>query len=190
MSGEGSKPQQEAADYAGREQFLRRFCAGDPAAMESVRQWAARIVASRFYSIPVEDRSDIVQQALMTVWYQATRPGFQLRTSVGAFVITVVMARCLDWIRRRRHHVPIADEFEDPQPAAPDTLVRDEALLLVREALRALTDFCREIIREHFLHELPYATLAERRGLAESTMRVHMRNCLRKLRVLMSDGAM
>jgi RNA polymerase sigma-70 factor (ECF subfamily) len=163
---------------------LRAFLAGEPAAVRQVERWAWEIVYFRWGSIPPEEREDVVQDAVAGVWRAVTRPGFRLRTHLRALVRRVAAARCIDRMRRRRPTATLDPALADPAPGPYDRVLRDDERARLRWAVQSLDERCRELIREHFFEDVDYTQMAERRQRAESTIRVHMFNCMKAIRRL------
>jgi RNA polymerase sigma-70 factor (ECF subfamily) len=164
--------------------LLRAFLDGEPGAVRRVERWAWEIVHFRWGSIPLSDRADLVQDAVADVWRAASRAGFELRESLRALARRVASARCIDWMRKRRPSASLSEDWADPAPSPYEALLAKDQRARVRWALMALDERCREIIREHFFEDLPYAVIAERRSRSESTMRVHMFHCMKRIREL------
>ena len=186
-----SVPRRETAVAGGRSEeahpdaaLLRAFVAGEASAVRRVERWAWEIVHFRWGSIPQADRADLVQDAVADVWRAASAPGFALRDSLRALVRRVAAARCIDWMRKLRPTAPLGDDWADVSDNPYEALLRKSDRARLRWVLRALDERCREIIREHFYEELPYAAIAQRRERSEATMRVHMFHCMKRIRQL------
>ncbi len=164
--------------------LLRAFVAGERSAVRRVERWAWEIVHFRWGSIPLDDRGDLIQDAVAGVWRAASRDGFELRSSLRALVRRVAAARCIDWLRRRRPGGPLPPQLADPSPDPYEWLLRRDERARLRWALQNLDERCREIIREHFYEGAPYAEIAARRDRSESTMRVQMFHCMKSIRKL------
>jgi RNA polymerase sigma factor (sigma-70 family) len=175
-------------DRSDDESLLRRFLTGERAAHDTVAAWASEVVRSRHYRVSPDDAADLVQATVTAVWIAAARDGFALTTGLRPFVHHVAMARCVDWIRRRRATVPVEDWLPDPGPPPDHELARAQELSMLRRALDRLKPFCRELIREHFQAGRTYGSIAADTGHAEATLRVHMHNCIRSLRSLYLSG--
>ena len=148
---------------------------------------AREIVAFRPYGIPRDEHDDVVQQSLAMVWRACGQPGFCLRTGLKAFVRKVVMARCVDWLRRRRAVTEVDENLEAPGREPAEAMLRADELERVRLALTHLGSGCQEIIRLHFLEELSYAEIAARLDRAEATLRVRVFNCMKELRARLAE---
>lgn len=162
--------------------LLRRLVAGEPSACRTVEHWARAIVLYQRLGLTREDREDIVQEVVSSVWRAASQPDFAVRRSLHAFVRTVTLARAIDRVRRRRRLVPAGDTLADPGPGPAESAESTEASTQLYGALEALDPRCREIIRLHYFEDWPYARIAAQEGRSEATMRVRMFNCIRTLR--------
>ena len=171
-----------------RDQLLERFRTGEPDACRQFERWASEVVFSKRYGVAPADRDDLVQETLRQTWEHASRPGFRVEHSLRALVHRIAMARCVDWLRRRRVTVEMREELlrEFPDPTA--RLEQERLLGAVHQAMQTLKPLCRDLIRWHFHEEKPCADIARDTGRNESTLRVHMFNCLRVLRSLMGMG--
>ena len=172
------------------EALLRAFLRGEPAACRRVERWAWEIVYFKPYGIALDEREDVIQQALAGVWGAATGGGFRLRHGLRGLVRSVAMARCVDWLRRRRATVEIDEETPDPRPGPVDLAAVREQIVRVEAALGRLDERCREIIRLHIFEDRGYAEIASLLGHPESTLRVRMFHCLKAVRRMLpaTDG--
>ncbi len=169
-------------DSGDRDTLLQRFLRGEQPAHAQVRRWAWEIVYFKPYHIPRDEHDDIVQQAVVHVWRAVSREGFELQIDLRALVRSVTMARCVDWIRRRRPSAEVDTEMPDLGPSAYDRLLEKDERAQIRWAVTELDEGCRRVIRLHFFEDLPYAEIAEREGRAEGTMRWRVFQCLKRLR--------
>lgn len=165
--------------------LLTRFRRGDDDACLQVEQWAAEVVRSPRYGVPPAERPDLVQESLRQTWEQSSQDGFTLTHSLRALVHRVAMARCVDWLRRKRTLVEMHDDLlhEFPEPTA--RLEQEQLLGRLQQGLQALKPFCRDLIRWHFHEQQTYPRIAQETGRNESTLRVHMFNCIKVLRSYM-----
>jgi RNA polymerase sigma-70 factor, ECF subfamily len=172
------------------EALLRRFLAGDAAAHRTIAGWAREIVRFRPYGIPRDAHDDVVQSSLGQMWTACSRPDFELRHGVRAMIRTIVLARCVDHLRRRRPTVELEETLPDPAPGPEEATAASDHWSRVQRAIAQVDARCREIIRLHFLDGLAYAELAGRMGHAPATVRVRMFHCMKEIRRLLDheDG--
>lgn len=168
--------------------LLGRFRRGDADACADVERWAREVVRSPRYGVAASDQPDLVQETLRQVWEQVTEPEFRLAHSLRALVHRIAMARCIDWLRRRRILVEIQDDLlrEVPDPTA--RLEVEQQVSQLHRALGEIKPLCRDLVRWHFHEQKTYGEIAASTGRNESTLRVHMFNCLKALRALMQMG--
>ena len=166
--------------------LLRRFLAGERGAHRTVEGWAREIVRFRPYGIHPSEHDDIVQQSLGMLWRACSRSDFALRWGVRAMIRKIVLARCVDHLRRRRPSQELEENLVDPSPSPLDVAVRDDRWAQLERALWQLNDRCREVIRLHFLDGLAYSDLAAKMGLAPATVRVRMFHCIKEVRRLLN----
>ena len=176
-------PEAKPHSYGHDQELLRRFLAGDPAACRTVQGWAREIVGFRPYGIPRFEHDDVVQQSLGMMWKACSREGFALRFGLKAMVRKIVLARCVDHLRRRHPTEPVDESLIDPGPDPERTILEADRWDSVERALRQLNQRCRDVIRLHFMDGVAYAELAERMGLAQATVRVRMFHCIKEPRI-------
>jgi RNA polymerase sigma factor (sigma-70 family) len=168
------------------EQLLRRFLAGNAAACRTVERWTWEIASFGRFQLAVDEREDVVQDTLASVWQAAGRRDFALRRGVHAFVRRVAVARCVDRIRRRRPTAELDPELPAVAPGPYEETLRRDEIGRLRWALEQLDERCRDLIRLHFYEDRSYAEIAARHERAEATMRVHMFNCMKAARSLLA----
>lgn len=171
----------------GEREELRSFLRGDPETCERVERWVREIIHFRYSRIPADDRDDVVQETVASVWRAVSRPAFELRTSLRAVVRRIAIARCIDRHRKLRLTEPLDESLPDPRPDPGEALLTHDRQDRVRWALQSLGANCREILRLYFLERMTYGAIAERLGRAESTMRVRMFHCMKRIRNLLAS---
>ena len=168
------------------EDLLRRFLLGERSAHRLVEGWARQIVRFRPYGIPRPEHEDVVQQAIGMLWTTCSRSGFELRVGLRPLVRRIVLARCVDRLRRMRPTVEAAEDLVDPALGLEAVALERERAVSVQRALQQLDDRCRDVIRLHFIDGMEYGQLAERFGLAPATVRVRVFHCLKEVRRLIT----
>ena len=154
--------------------------------------WAALLDKYRnlIYSIPLkyglsqDDANDIFQQ----VCTQILRRLETIRDlkSLAAWLIKVTTHLCFYWISKERRFEPGGIETEwGAAPELPDEVLKEfERQRLLHEALERLKPRCRELLHMLFFETppVPYATIAERLGLATGSIGFIRMRCLQTLR--------
>jgi len=144
-------------------------------------------VRFRPYGIPRDEWDDVVQQTVAMLWRACGKSDFALKRSLRALVRTIVMARCIDWLRRRRPSFEIEETLVDPSPARTGLGERGR---MGAGARRPPADG-RGMPRDH---PAPFprgaSVCRDRRALgrAEATLRVRMFHCMKEIRRLLGTA--
>ncbi len=161
---------------------------GESKACDTVEAWIAITVRSARLSIPPGERDDLIQDTLTSLLVASAREGFQLNRSFRGFVRKIALARCIDWIRRRRVVLPLHDDWPEADDDPLERLSRKETGERIRRALLDLGGSCRRLIRQRFYERRSYRDIArEMDGPSEGTLRVRLHECLKRLRRLAAD---
>ena len=121
----------------------------------------------------VNDADDIVQEAFMRVLKARERISF---SSPKAFLFATARNLALDHLRREKSSrteslVQIeALSVSEERDGIPETLVRDQELSLLSEAIQALPDRCRQVFTLRKVYGLPPREIAARLGISERTV--------------------
>ncbi|HRE83122.1 MAG TPA: sigma-70 family RNA polymerase sigma factor [Opitutaceae bacterium] len=98
----------------------------------------------------------------------------------GGYLFVTARNLALDLLRRREV-VPMGSLEEDPvsrvlddRPDAAESLSREQELELLADAIRALPERCREIVRLRRLEGLSHREIADRLGIREATVNAQL----------------
>lgn len=137
---------------------------------------------------------DVVQDSFLGLWRNAGRYA-EDKGSVRGWLLAIVRHRAIDSMRRRKNAVAIADETEEPLPAAltlpdiwPEVAGRLDAEL-VRQALGKLPQAQREAIELAYFDGLTQREIATKTGAPLGTVKSRMRLGLVSLRRELRDIA-
>ena len=164
----------------GDDPLLGRFLARDPETLQQIQDAVTRVVRFRGYGIDPADQIDIVQEALLHIWREASRQGFAYRRDLGIFARLVAARRALDWRRASRLHQPMNDEIPDRRMGPDDVALKNERVRLARQVLAEVKETCREIIRLHVHENRSYRDMAATLGRTEGSLRTQMWECLKE----------
>jgi RNA polymerase sigma factor (sigma-70 family) len=174
------------SSFASDERLVKKCLKGNEEA------WTALLdkYRSLIYSIPLrhslsdEDASDIFQQ----VCVQLLRHLGTIRDaqSLAAWLIKVTTRMCFYWISKERRFEPgDMDTDWGPAPEVPEQLMKElEQEQVLHEAMAHLKPRCRALLHMLFFEipPIPYATVANKLGLATGSIGFIRMNCLQKLR--------
>jgi RNA polymerase sigma factor (sigma-70 family) len=158
------------------------------------RAWSVLVEKYKnlIYSIAIRRGAspDEAADLFQTVWVDVHKELASLRKrgSLRSWLISVTRHKCDDWrqdqLRESRRRSDSADIEADDQlatePVSLDELERDQ---LVREAIFALPERCRELIQLLFYSQPPsrYREVAQRLGLAVGSIGFTRGRCLKRL---------
>lgn len=161
-----------------------RFRAGDPAAIARVARLVSAVVHSRGFFIPVGERGDVIQAAMVQVWDAMASIGEEGPRDFSSFVRAIAYRRCVDWMRRHKSTEPVRLDAASSTPDPEAALLADEEVRIGRWVLETLDSRCRELIRMHSEQDLTFREIAASQGRLEKTVRNQMSKCLAKARDL------
>ena len=166
--------------------LLAAFLRSDEEALSHVTVLIENVVRFRGYYVPVSEQPDLVQDAVAQVWQAATRTGFNVSESFGAFVETVAMRRCVDWMRRERLRATQRDtarpEMVERRSGPAEDLIDKERQSLCAQVLQRLGEPCRQLIQCVVIDQMSYREVAAQFGQSEHALRTRMWSCLRSAR--------
>jgi RNA polymerase sigma-70 factor (ECF subfamily) len=119
-------------------------------------------------------RADVAQEATAEAFARAVAQGARLRDPV-AWIYRVAFNVASDELRRGRRWAPERDDEVPPHE-----------LTGVLEALRQLSPNQRAVVVLHHVLDLDVSEVAERMGVATSTVRVHLHRARSRLRELLA----
>jgi RNA polymerase sigma-70 factor (ECF subfamily) len=166
MSGEAGQPDHDADRW-----LVTKARGGDVDAYEVlVRRHRDRIyrVALRMLGNP-HDAEDVAQDVVIQLWTALT--GFAGASSFTTWLYRIVVNRCLNLLRRRRHARPVLDTDPPPAAGAEDTVVARQRARATMEAIAALPADQRAVIVLHHLEGLSYREVAAIVDVSEATVR-------------------
>jgi RNA polymerase sigma-70 factor (ECF subfamily) len=135
--------------------------------------------------VPAWAAADAVQEAFLRLLRAPTDDVGDLRSYLFRTAGNIAIDE-----HRRRVRVGTVVDFSadldgsaaDPSPLPDAALMSAEALTELEKALSELSPRCREVLLLHKFEGLSYAEIAERLGIANNTVMVHMSNALGALK--------
>jgi RNA polymerase sigma-70 factor (ECF subfamily) len=153
-------------------------------------QYAGRITAWLMRTGAAPDvAQDLAQETMVAVWRKAA--SFDpARASASAWIFAIARNRRIDRIRkeRRSESASYYDDIDAEEPELPDAaLSAAERTGRVREALEALGEEQRQVVRLSFFEERPHAEIAELLALPLGTVKSRIRLAMKRLRDILGD---
>jgi RNA polymerase sigma-70 factor (ECF subfamily) len=186
--------------FRDRAELLRRFRAGDPAALEEV-YWAyvGKIDAIVRHGVVVPggrvggsgghraDLADLVQETFIRAFAPAARQAYDGLRDYGPYLFTVARHVVIDWGRRHGREIPTLDTdleglVETPGPSLPEESPAGE-LEIVRRYLEDLSPELRAVHQVRYEQGLSQREAADRLGVSRQQLRTledHLRTGLRR----------
>jgi RNA polymerase sigma factor (sigma-70 family) len=171
------------------------------ACLDGNEQAWARLIAkykNLIYSIPVkygappQDAADIFQSVCFELFAELAR--LRNTEALRSWIINVTAHQAYHWKhksrRRNEQELTPVDEEQLSRDLPPDLLEEVEREQILREAVAALPERCREIVRLLFYEAEPisYRDLATRLGLATGSIGFIRGRCLKRLERALHDA--
>jgi RNA polymerase sigma factor (sigma-70 family) len=186
-----SSPKRQSSTTPGNDSSLFLKCqAGDDAAWkELVARYENLVFSSALQTGLDEDSAaDVFQQ----VWLELHRSLLRIRDPGAIPRWLIVTTRRIAY----RHAVlkgkwvrDVREDMADPNPRADSAIAAMEQRQEIEEALGALDDRCREVLRMLFYSDrkISYQEVARRTGLSEDSIGSLRSRCLKRLRSILED---
>jgi RNA polymerase sigma-70 factor (ECF subfamily) len=165
----------------------RRLKRGEPAAVHQVRKRVCKIIAFQKLRIPPQDREDLEQEVMTEVWRAVNRDSFDFTAGFWGFVEIVTSRRCIDWLRKKKEHVPLVEGLRDEKESPLDRIFSGERQTIASSVFQALDPQCREIFVMRFQNGLRYRDISDHLGKSEGAVRVQMHRCVQRAREVLES---
>jgi RNA polymerase sigma-70 factor (ECF subfamily) len=187
---------QVAPEGESEAELMRQVAAGQIGGLETLYDRYHAVAYALALRITAETglAEDVVQDSYLGLWRNAGRYAEE-KGSVKGWLLAIVRHRAIDSMRRRRNGVAIADESQEPLPAAltmpdvwPEVAGRLDAEG-IRHALGKLPDAQREVIEMAYFDGLTQTEIALKTQAPLGTVKSRMRLGLVALRRELADYA-
>ncbi len=196
-------PQQAAESSAEDENVIREVLAGNVNAFGALERKYRRIVTYLIRKMirDEEDVNDLVQDVFVKAFQGL--PSFQFEYPFSRWLYKIASNRCIDHLRRKRFAMSSIDaplrgkdggeffmEPADNDPTPDVTLLANERVRLLREAIAAIPERYREVIRMRHDEELEYQEIADKLGQPLGTVKANLFRARKMLyNLLMKHGS-
>ncbi len=140
-----------------------------------------------------EDAENIVQDVFLTLWER--KEEIEISFTLTTYLFTLVKNRCLNFLR----HKLIEEEYNSQMKKELGFKLyalevfdysyqsEEELQEIIRRALDALPERCREVFIKSRIEGLKYKEISDELGISVNTVENQMVTALRKLRVALKD---
>lgn len=130
---------------------------------------------------------ECAQEAMVTLWNKAHLFD-PTRASAATWIFTIARNKKIDAFRRAARPEPEDLPWgPEPEPEASDVIVLQQETQKLSQALEALPEKQKEIVRRAYFGELSHAELAQETGLPLGTIKSRIRLALDRLRQTLSE---
>jgi len=147
-----------------------------------VRDRIRKILRYRGLKIPAHDREDIEQEVMTEVWRAVSRDSFDFTAGFWGFVEIVTSRRCIDWLRKKKEHVPLVESLRDERESPYERVFSGERTAIASKVFQGMDPRCREIFVMRFQKGMQYGEISKRLGKREGAVRVQMHRCVKRAR--------
>jgi RNA polymerase sigma-70 factor (family 1) len=132
-----------------------------------------------------EDAKDIVQEVFGMLW--SKREGLEPKTNLAGYLYTCVHHRVLNWFSHEKiqgKYISHLQQLADENRGTTDELVRERQLsAIIKQEIQALPPKMREVFEMSRYEQLSHKEIAEILNISEESVRSHVKNALKILRV-------
>ena len=144
--------------------------------------------ATQLYQRYVRDKNtaaSIFTEAVIAFWERAKDPDFELRTTIGAYIITIGKYKCIRQLtKERKSGVELTDNIPNVETQNVEAaFIMKEEEELVEKAIEKLNENCREKVGHYQGQDkTDYNALAKLWGIEYQSAKNAMRRCRERLR--------
>ena len=154
-------------------------------------------LSGRFYRVAYyilesdQDAEDAVQDLYARLWKM--RGSLSSISNPVSYGITIIRNICLDKVRRSASSKVVkptslmVESRIDPDVDLDRQVTDKEELSRIRSCMARLPANQRKILEMRVFEDRPYDEIAEKMGMSEVNVRVHLSNARKKLKMMMQD---
>jgi len=132
-----------------------------------------------------EDARDIVQEVFSMLW--SKRLELEPKTNLAGYLYTCVYHRVINWFGRQKiqgKYLSHLQSIADDNRGTTDNLVRERQLFaIIEKEIDALPVKMKEVFKMSRFDQLSHKEIAEVLKISEDSVRSHVKNALKVLRV-------
>ena len=164
---------------------------GDAKAFESLYNdyFVYLCTCANSYIFNFEEAQDIVNETFMKLWYKRG----SLLFPIHPYLVRSVQNGCLNYLRSLHSRERIVDEYREmlleyqeeycmSECNPMEELEQADLERQVQDVIDSLSPKCRTIFEEYLYSSLTPQEIAEKNGISFSTVRVHIKNAMDKMK--------
>lgn len=181
----GEQPDSPVESPEGAAPLFRRFASGDPESVSVASAVIGRVVRTKGYYVPLDQRPDVIQEAMTDLVRATKQSKFANDAEFVGFIRVVTYRRCIDWLRQVKRRARI-------EPGIMQLVLPDDALTsrerhhLAVEVFSQLRKSCREVLALKIGRGLTHGQVAGLLGRSEGALRTQVSHCLKQARILLN----
>ena len=132
---------------------------------------------------------ECAQDVMATLWHKAHLFD-PARASVATWIFTIARNQRIDLLRKASRPVPDMTDpsiAPEPEPSAPETMMRAQDAVSLRSAIADLPAEQREIIQHAFFEDKTHIQVAEALDLPLGTVKSRIRLAIKRIRTRLGD---
>ncbi len=118
-----------------------------------------------------DDYEDMLQEALVILWERVRAGKFEYTAKLSTFLFATVRNIWLRKLARARREIPSdlqTDENPDESPSVLESMIEEEEIVAVREAMNRIGEQCRQLLTLFYWEECSLEEIAGRMGFANA----------------------
>ncbi len=135
-----------------------------------------------------QEAKDIYQEAIVILYENAQKPGFELSCKIKTYIYSVCRRLWLKRLTQRNRYVGKIEDFESFIPFVredADVEEREDQFEAMHESLGQLGEPCRTILEDFFIHDFSMQQITEKMGYTNTDNAKNQKyKCLIRLKKL------
>lgn len=128
-----------------------------------------------------EDVPDLMQDAVIAVWQNANKPGFELTVKLSTYVMSIAKNLWYKQLRKKERMVRMEDGAHE-DVAADGRSANQMDMNVIKEYVKKLDDTCRQLLSYFYFDELDNKVIADKMGFANTdVVKSKKYQCFKKL---------
>jgi len=116
------------------------------------------------------DAEDVLQETIIVLWQKVSSDSLQLTVKLGTYLMAIAKNKWMAELRKRKRIVSqeIPDHISDGNPTSLDSLLSQEKIESVRQALNMLQPICKKLLLLYYFEEKSMKEISKILNLANT----------------------